>query len=108
MNRQRVIFYLVFAFFHLFLTIFAFYVDSQKGDVTFLLKLVPWISFMKWGAFLGLLLFLTAFGWSFFHARKVNKERDALEHEMNTLKAKLFDFQESEKAKRPANPNVKS
>lgn len=101
MNRNRLIFYAVFAVFHIFLMIFSFYVDSQKNDFNFMLKILNWISLMKWGAVLGFILVSLDFIWSWIINRDSQKEKSVLIHELNTLKAKLFDLQESAKGSVP-------
>jgi hypothetical protein len=111
MKQNRLIFYAFFGAFHLFLVIFTIYVESNKGDFAFLADMLKWMSLMKWGAFLGLVLLIADVVWSYLVTRESNKEKDVLTHEINTLKAKLFDLQEAAKnsaAQRSVNPNVKS
>lgn len=95
MNKNRLIFYSIFTAFHLFLVIFAFYIESQKDDFNFLFSVLKWISVMKWGAIFGLLLVSLDVIWSWIINRDSQKEKAALTHELNTLKAKLFDMQEA-------------
>jgi len=101
MNRNRLIFYAVFAVFHIFLMIFSFYVDSQKNDFNFMLKILNWVSVLKWGAVLGFILVSLDVIWSWIINRDSQKEKGALVHELNTLKAKLFDLQETAKGSVP-------
>ena len=96
MNRNRLIFYLIFGVFHLFLVIFTFYVDSQKDDFNFLFKILKWMTILKWGTVIGLILVSIDVIWSWIINRDSQKEKGALKHELNTLKAKLFDLQERE------------
>jgi hypothetical protein len=107
MKKNRLIFYAIFGAFHLFLTIFAFYVNSQRGDIAFLGKMLSWIPWMKWGAVLGLILFIADVIWNGMDTKELRKENAALNQEMNTLKAKLFDLQEDAKKASQSNPNVK-
>ena len=107
MNKNRLIFYSIFGVFHLFLVIFTFYVDSQKDDFNFLFKILGWMNIMKWGAVLGLLLVSIDVIWSWIINRDSQKEKAELTHELNTLKAKLFDLQEAAK-KTAAPPSAKS
>ena len=95
MNKKRLIFYSIFGAFHLFLVIFTFYVESQKDDFNFLFKILGWMNIMKWGAVLGLLLVIIDVIWSWIFNHDSQKEKAALTHELNTLKAKLFDLQEA-------------
>jgi hypothetical protein len=111
MKQNRLIFYAFFGAFHLFLVIFTVYVESNKNDFSFLTSMLKWMPMMKWGAFLGLVLLIADIVWSYIVLRDSNREKDVLTHEINTLKAKLFDLQEAAKAgaaQRPVNPNVKS
>jgi hypothetical protein len=97
MKRNRLIFYAVFATFHLFLVFFTIYVESNRNDFSFLTQMLKYVSILKYGAFLGLLLLIVDVLWDRSAAKEHSKERDALTHELNTLKAKLFDIQESAK-----------
>lgn len=97
MKRNRLIFYAVFAVFHLFLVFFTIYVESNKNDFGFLTQMLKYISVMKYGAFLGLILLIVDILWDRSSAKVSEREKDALNHELNTLKAKLFDLQEAAK-----------
>lgn len=106
MKQNRLIFYAVFAAFHLFLLIFTLYVESNKNDFAFLTQMLKWMSLMKYGAMLGLALLIADVVWTMITSNENNREKAALNHEINTLKAKLFDLQEASKQtpERPANP----
>jgi hypothetical protein len=110
MKKNRLIFYAVFGAFHLFLVIFTIFVESNKNDFSFLTQMLKWMSLMKYGAFLGLILLIADVVWTYMNSREEQKEKAVLTHEINTLKAKLFDLQEAAKQipPRPANPNIKS
>lgn len=95
MKKSRLIFYAIFALFHLFLFFFSLYVDSNKNDIQFLLSLQGKIWLLKYGSFLGLALLAIDLLWDWQNARNHTKEKDLLAHEINTLKAKLFDMQEA-------------
>lgn len=106
MNKNRLIFYSIFGGFHLFLVIFTFFIESRKDDFNFLFEVLKWISWMKYGAMLGLLFVSVDAVWSWLIHRDSQKEVGALTHELNMLKAKLFDLQEAEK-KAAQTPEVK-
>jgi hypothetical protein len=91
MNQKRLIFYLVFAVFHLGAFIFTLVLPSVLFDMV---KYVPWF---KYATFFGLLLLVTDVVWSYVINRDAQREKDALTHELNTLKAKLYDLQEAGK-----------
>ena len=101
MDKKRLIFFSIFGVFHLFLVIFTFYIESQKNDLNFLLQVLQWISFMKFGAIFGMLLVIIDVSWSWIINRDSEKEKGVLIHELNTLKAKLFDLQEAAKGSVP-------
>ena len=93
MNKNRAIFYLIFAIFHV--SAFIFTVKIQ--DLGFLMKIAEYISWFKYITFFGIILVVVDFVWSWIVNRESQKEKAALTHELNTLKAKLFDLQEKAK-----------
>lgn len=101
MSKNRLIFYAVFAAFHLFLFFFSLYVDSQKENVQFLLSLQGKIWMIKYGAFFGLMLLATDIIWEWKSEREYKKNNDQLKNELTHLKAKLFDLQEDAKKVAP-------
>jgi len=94
MNKNRLIFYIVFAAFHLGAFIFTVVLDNDTG---LLFKMVSWVPTFKWITFLGLLILIVDVVWAFKANKDAAKEKSALTHELNTLKAKLFDLQEDAK-----------
>jgi ABC-type transport system involved in cytochrome bd biosynthesis fused ATPase/permease subunit len=60
-----------------------------------MVQYVPWF---KYATLLGLILVIIDVIWSWFINRETQKEKAALTHELNTLKAKLFDLQEEAKS----------
>lgn len=101
MKKNRLIFYSAFAIFHFFLVIFTFYLDANKNDFGFLTGMLKWTSFFKWGAVLGFLMLLVDLFWSMKTNKEAEREKAALQHEVNTLKAKMFDLQEAAKLNPP-------
>ncbi|HTE31054.1 MAG TPA: hypothetical protein VK666_11820 [Chryseolinea sp.] len=93
MSRNRIIFYLVFLTFH----ILAFIFTLRIQDFEFLTRIYQHIALFKYITFFGVLLMLTDIVWSWIVNRSVKNENAALTHELNTLKAKLFDLQETQK-----------
>lgn len=90
MSSNRVIFYLVFLAFHVAAFIFTLYIQ----DFNFLTKIFDHIRMFKFITFFGLILMVTDIIWTWLGSRDTRKENAALKHELNTLKAKLFDLQE--------------
>jgi hypothetical protein len=103
MNRARIIFYSVFAAYHLIAFVFTLWI-SYTTSTTNLFKLLGYIGAFKYITFLGLLMIITDFVWLRIDLRNQKKELEAARVENNTLKAKVYDFQESTKVK----PEVKA
>jgi hypothetical protein len=104
MNRNRIIFYIVFGVFHLGAFIFTVMLN---GDAGLLFKMVSYVPMFKWITLFGLLLLAADLIWSFMLERKATKEKAVLTHELNTLKAKLFDLQEAAKKQAVSNDSKK-
>lgn len=100
MKKNRVIFYLIFALFHIGAFVFTIVLANDSG---FLMKMFRWVPYFKWVTLLGIVLLIIDFIWSWAAAKDRQREKDALMHEVNTLKAKLFDMQE-EKSKNASAP----
>jgi cadmium resistance protein CadD (predicted permease) len=92
MHKNRLIFYSLFAAFHLGAFIFTIVLENNSSMLFSMVKYIPWF---KYGALLGLILVIVDVIWSWIINRDSNKEKTALTHELNTLKAKLFDLQEA-------------
>jgi hypothetical protein len=102
MKKNRWIFYAVFGLFHLAAFIFTVVLQGNTG---LLLKMAGWIPYFKWITLLGLILLIVDIIWAISDQKAHQKERAALSHELNTLKAKLFDLQEaSRNSPAPTNP----
>ncbi len=63
-----------------------------------LFSMVQYVPWFKYGTLLGLILVIIDVIWSWFISRESQQEKGALTHELNTLKAKLFDLQEQAKS----------
>ncbi len=91
MKKSRLIFYLLFALFHLGAFIFTVVLGNDTG---FLMSMFKWVPYFKWVTLLGVVFVLVDFIWSWIANKDRDREKEALAHEVNTLKAKLFDMQE--------------
>lgn len=91
MEKNRIIFYLLFVLFHIGAFIFTVALGNDSG---FLMSMFSWVPYFKWVTLAGLVLVLIDFIWSWAAVKDRQREREALQHEVNTLKAKLFDMQE--------------
>jgi hypothetical protein len=101
MTKNRKIFYLVFAIFQVVAFIFTLYIE----DFSFLTKIYKYIGWFKYITFFGIMLVVTDAVWTWIVSRDTQKEHGALTHELNTLKAKLFDLQEvARKSEATKNP----
>jgi ABC-type transport system involved in cytochrome bd biosynthesis fused ATPase/permease subunit len=67
-------------------------------DPSFVMQMFQHLIWFKYITFLGVILIATDFVWSWIVNRDSQKEKAALTHELNTLKAKLFDLQGGAKA----------
>ncbi|MEX2235758.1 MAG: hypothetical protein WD824_26605 [Cyclobacteriaceae bacterium] len=105
MNKNRLIFYLIFALFHIGAFIFTVALGNSS---TFLMSMFSWVPYFKWVTLIGVILVGVDFIWSWIQVKESARERTALFQEVNTLKAKLFDLQEDLGKKtttpRPINP----
>ncbi len=99
MNKRRLIFFTIFGVYHLILFIFTSYIDVQKSDLGVLTSMYKFIYLFKYGAFLGIALFLVDLIWAWREAKVFTKDQEALKFEVNNLKAKVYDLQEAAKIK---------
>jgi ABC-type transport system involved in cytochrome bd biosynthesis fused ATPase/permease subunit len=95
MTKNRLIFYAIFAAFNLGAFIFTIIIEN---NTQMLFSMVQYIAWFKFATLLGLILVTIDVIWSWFIYRESQREKDALQHELNTLKAKLFDLQEEVKS----------
>lgn len=100
MNRNRLIFFAVFAIFHIGAFLFTVSLPAPNDllkNTGFMFQMLGWIPYFKWITLFGLLLLITDVIWTFTVTRSTSKEKAALTQELNMLKAKLFDLQEASK-----------
>ena len=102
--KKRLIFYCVFAAFH----IGAFVFTLLMQDLNFLMKMFNYIGLFRYITFFGIVLIVADVIWSWTVDRDHRKEKDALTHELNMLKAKLFDLQETAKDSNAAKTTPKN
>jgi ABC-type transport system involved in cytochrome bd biosynthesis fused ATPase/permease subunit len=95
MTKNRLIFYAIFAAFNLGAFIFTLILEN---NTQMLFSMVQYVGWFKFATLLGLILVIIDVIWSWFIYRESQREKDALKHELNTLKAKLFDLQEDAKS----------
>ena len=100
MKKNRLIFFAVFATFHLTSFIFTILLDNNTSLLFSMVKYVPMFKFVT---LFGLLLLISDFIWSWITSKDVQREKSGLTHELNTLKAKLFDLQEADRKSATSN-----
>jgi hypothetical protein len=108
MKNSKYIFHILFVLFHILLVIVALYVDSQRDNFSFLLKLQKYIPSMKYMAFFGLILLGVNYLLILVDRRSHNQEAESLKKENNVLKAKMFDLQEAQKESKPSGTSEKA
>ena len=102
MTKNRIIFFSIFAAYHLIAFIFTMIIDK---DTSLLFSIVSYISWFKYGTFLGLVLLIVDFVWAWRINKESKAREEAARHENNVLKAKVYDFQEAGKpASTPQTP----
>jgi hypothetical protein len=102
MKKNRWIFFAIFAFFHLSAFIFTVVLDNNTN---LLFKMVGWVPSFKWITLIGLILLVVDIVWAVSIQKEYDREKAAHDHEMNTLKAKLFDMQDSSRNLPPQQPS---
>jgi hypothetical protein len=105
MNKNRLIFYAIFAAFHLGAFIFTIAIENNSSMLFSMVKYVPWF---KYGTLLGLILVIIDVIWSWIINRDLQKQKAALTNEVTALKAKIFDLQESARESQTPNPPAKN
>ncbi|MDH4091993.1 MAG: hypothetical protein OEV74_09655 [Cyclobacteriaceae bacterium] len=103
MSRNRIIFYLIFALFH----VGAFIFTLRIQDLGFLMNIYKYIGMFTYVTFFGIVLIVADVVWSLIVSRDSKKENAALTRELTTLKAKLFDLQEIAKESEAAKETPK-
>lgn len=97
MKKPRSIFYLIYFIFHIGLLLASIYVNYKSEDFEFLLKLRERMDIMIYVSVAGLILFFIDVIMVNMEARNHKKDKEHLEHEVNSLKAKMFDLQQASK-----------
>lgn len=97
MKRNRLIFYAAIGGLHLLIFLFTIYMDSQRDNLQFLVNLQKIIWLLKYAVFVLMILFVTNFILHMRDNKRHQRENVQLIQEMNILKAKLYDLQETDK-----------
>lgn len=96
---MRIIFYGLFAAYQLAGFIFTIAIDR---NTSMLFSMAGHVSTFKYLSFIGVLLLTIDIIWSLRQSGKTRKEVEEFKQENNTLKAKIYDFQETRKEVRSA------
>ena len=97
MKKNRLIFFAVFAAYHLVIFFFTLYIRSKQDSPFELYPVLTHISSFLWGSLLGLVLLIADFVWTWKTGRNSNRVEEAMRLENNTLKAKIYDLTEGKK-----------
>lgn len=100
MNKKRLLLYLVFVVYQAGAFTFTYLVDGHL-DLLGLLKFIPWFKYI---AFLGLIMIVVDITWYIIEWRSARQENRELKEENTTLKAKIYDLQESKKPESSKTP----
>ncbi len=93
MAKNRLIFYSIFGAYQLAAFIFTLVIDTE--DTSSLLSLYGYLGWFKYLSFIGVILIVTDFAWSWRYIIRARQEVEEFRHENNTLKAKIYDIQET-------------
>ena len=99
MGKNRIIFYSIFGAYQLSAFIFTVVIDA---NTSILFKMAGYVTTFKYLSFIGVLLIIVDFVWSWRQNSKMKNEADGFRLENNTLKAKIYDTQETKKQAAPA------
>jgi hypothetical protein len=97
MNKRRLIFLSVFTAYHLASVIVTIFVEANKEDLSLLYSMFGKITWFKYGTLLGLGLVMAEAIWTWLDNKNFEKEKEAMRHENNVLKAKVYDLQNDSK-----------
>jgi len=98
MKKPKSIFYIIYFLFHITLLGVSIYVNYRSEDFEFLLWLRERMDLMVYVSIVGLILFVINIIMVTMANRSHHKVVDAKEKEVNIMKAKMFDIQESTSA----------
>ena len=93
MTKNRLIFYGIFGAYQVSGFIFTLAIDTN--DTSALLSVYGYLSWFKYLSFIGVILIAVDFVWSWRQMSKAKQEVEESRHENNTLKAKIYDIQET-------------
>lgn len=94
MSNSRKIIWISFALFMFFQMGTSYITDKNQDNLSFLIEMKSYISYMLYFSLAGVILFLLSFMVYQLDSMKANKQIAQLEQDKNELKAKLFDMQE--------------
>lgn len=104
MKKNRLIFYSVIGGLHLLIFLFTLYIDSHRDNSQLMFGIYDKIGWLKYAVFVLMVLFVTNIILHVRDNKRHQRENVQLIQELNTLKAKLYDLQESGKKTPEPNP----
>jgi hypothetical protein len=84
MKKNRLIFYLIFALFHIGAFIFTVALGNNSS---FLISMFSWVPYFKWVTLLGVVLVIVDFVGATIAMKELCREKSALSHKFNKMKA---------------------
>src|SRR5260221_14177952 len=100
MAKNRLIFYSIFGVYQLGAFIFTGIIDTDNTSALF--SVYGYLAWFKYLWVVGVILIVIDFVWTWRQLSKARQEVEESRHENNTLKAKIYDFQET----KPPTPTV--
>lgn len=94
MGRNRIIFYCIFGAYQLMAFVFTIAIDTSASV---LFKMASYVFLFKYLSLIGVLLVGIDLIWAWRLSRKSEDEAAEFKTENNTLKARIYDFQETKK-----------
>ena len=95
MKKLRLIIYILFFTFNIALFLFTVYIESYDNIFELGKLILPNISYMKYGALIGVILVVVDFIVDKAEKGVLVKEVEKTRNELNAVKAQLFDSQKS-------------
>lgn len=101
MKKGKTIFLIVYLVFHLVLLVAAIVVNQRAEDFKFLFSVRDNMGAAVWFAVVGLILFILNAMMVSISTRNHEKTEEKLRQEINTLKSKLYDLQDTRPTQTP-------
>jgi hypothetical protein len=101
MGKRRIIFYSIFGGYQLVAFIFTVVIDA---NTSILFKMASYVPKFKYLSFVGVILIVVDFVWAWRLNNKTKNEADEFRIENDSLKARIYDFQQTKKQTATSGP----